>query len=158
MGWILLLIEKPNTMTKFYLLLIASALFASCKTATKSYNKGDYTNAIELGVKKLQKDPGDIETKELVKRNLAFRRKRFRFRYQHSCYWKIPSNRCTCNKRQIKKDRRVSLHFDFKMLLPFFTTDVQYSTVRPVNKPSNNFLLVTFGVDFAFNRKTEYHD
>lgn len=55
-------------MTKFYLLLIAaSAFFASCKTATKSYNKGDYTSAIELGVKKLQKDPYDAETKELIK-------------------------------------------------------------------------------------------
>lgn len=55
-------------MTKFYLLLIAATAFlASCKTATKSYNKGDYENAIELGVKKLQKDPSDYETKELVK-------------------------------------------------------------------------------------------
>ncbi|RYZ30898.1 MAG: hypothetical protein EOO10_01125 [Chitinophagaceae bacterium] len=55
-------------MTKFYLLLIAATAFiTSCKTATKSYNKGDYASAIELGVKKLQKDPSDFETKELVK-------------------------------------------------------------------------------------------
>lgn len=55
-------------MTKFYLLLIsAAAFFYSCKSASKAYNKGDYANAIELGVKKLQKDPYDAETKDLVK-------------------------------------------------------------------------------------------
>lgn len=60
-------------MTKFYLLLIAATAFITgCKTATKSYNKGDYASAIELGVKKLQKDPSDYETKELVKSAYSF--------------------------------------------------------------------------------------
>jgi len=55
-------------MTKFYLLLISAAAFLySCKSASKAYNKGDYADAIELGVKKLQKDPYDAETKDLVK-------------------------------------------------------------------------------------------
>jgi hypothetical protein len=55
-------------MTKFYLILLTAASFlVSCKTATKAYNKGDYADAIELGVKKIQKDPSDTETKELVK-------------------------------------------------------------------------------------------
>ena len=55
-------------MTKFYLLLLGYTLiFYSCKTASKAYNKGDYADAIELGIKKLQKDPNDYETKELVK-------------------------------------------------------------------------------------------
>jgi hypothetical protein len=54
-------------MTKFYLLLIAASLYLfSCKSASKSYNKGDYADAIELGVKKLQKDPYDAETKEII--------------------------------------------------------------------------------------------
>jgi hypothetical protein len=55
-------------MTKFYSYLFAACvLFAGCKSASKAYNKGDYTDAIELGVKKLQKDPYDAETKDLVK-------------------------------------------------------------------------------------------
>lgn len=54
-------------MTKFYTLLLAAVVFAGCKTATKAYNKGDYADAIELGVKKLQKDPSDGETLDLVK-------------------------------------------------------------------------------------------
>ena len=55
-------------MTKFYLLLLtASIFFISCKTATKAYNKGDYADAVEMGVKKLQKDPYDADTKDLVK-------------------------------------------------------------------------------------------
>ncbi len=55
-------------MTKFYLtLLTASLFFAGCKTAIKSYNKGNYDDAVELGVKKLIKDPNDADTKGLLK-------------------------------------------------------------------------------------------
>lgn len=60
-------------MTKIYFLLFASGLFLfSCSTPTKAYNKGDYADAIELGVKKLQKDPGDYETRDLVKSAYTF--------------------------------------------------------------------------------------
>jgi hypothetical protein len=55
-------------MTKFYFLLFSAALFlAGCQTASKAYNKGDYADAIELGIKRLQKDPADDETRDLVK-------------------------------------------------------------------------------------------
>ncbi|HVK98098.1 MAG TPA: hypothetical protein VM368_09775 [Flavisolibacter sp.] len=54
-------------MTKLYLLILSSLIFYSCKTASKSYQKGNYSDAIEIGIKKLQKDPNDNETKELVK-------------------------------------------------------------------------------------------
>ncbi|MDB5206328.1 MAG: hypothetical protein JWR72_1403 [Flavisolibacter sp.] len=60
-------------MTKLYLLLFAASIFfAGCKTVSKSYNKGDYADAVELGVKKLQKDPSDAETKDLVKSAYTF--------------------------------------------------------------------------------------
>ncbi len=60
-------------MAKIYILLItASLFFAGCKTATKAFNKGDYADAIELGVKKLNKDPYDADTKELVKTAYTF--------------------------------------------------------------------------------------
>ena len=57
-------------MTKFYTTFFLAAVtvfFVSCKSASKAYNKGDYTEAIERGIKKLQKDPYDAETKDLVK-------------------------------------------------------------------------------------------
>ena len=54
-------------MTKFYLLLIAASFLVRCKSVSKAYNKGDYADVIQLGVKKLQKDPNDTETKDLVK-------------------------------------------------------------------------------------------
>ena len=68
------LTRKPKTMTKLYsFLLAASLLFIySCKSASKSYQKGDYTDAIERGVKKLQKDPYDYETKDLVQKSYAY--------------------------------------------------------------------------------------
>jgi hypothetical protein len=58
-------------MTKIYLLIIACFLLLGygCKTAHKAYQKGDYTDAIELGVKKLQKNPRDAETRELIQRS-----------------------------------------------------------------------------------------
>jgi len=60
-------------MTKFYFLLFAALFFlGSCKTPTKAYNKGDYADAIELGVKKIQKDPYDAETNDLVKSAYTF--------------------------------------------------------------------------------------
>lgn len=61
-------------MTKLYSLAIVGSLFLfySCKTASKSYQKGDYTDAIERGVKKLQKDPSDYETKDLVQKSYNY--------------------------------------------------------------------------------------
>jgi tetratricopeptide (TPR) repeat protein len=55
-------------MNKFYLLAFVLAVsLGACKTASKAYDKGDYREAIELAVKRLQKDPADGETKALVK-------------------------------------------------------------------------------------------
>jgi hypothetical protein len=61
-------------MTKLYALAIGASLILlySCKSASKSYQKGDYTDAIERGVKKLQKDPGDYETKDLVQKSYTY--------------------------------------------------------------------------------------
>jgi hypothetical protein len=60
-------------MTKFYSFLFASAFFlAGCKSVSKAYNQGDYADAIELGIKKLQKDPADTETRDLVKSAYTF--------------------------------------------------------------------------------------
>ena len=60
-------------MTKLYFFAFAASfLIYSCKSASKSYQKGDYTDAIERGVKKLQKDPADYETKDLVQKSYTY--------------------------------------------------------------------------------------
>jgi hypothetical protein len=61
-------------MTKFYSIAIAASLLFiyGCKSASKSYQKGNYTDAIERGVKKLQKDPNDYETKDLVQKSYTY--------------------------------------------------------------------------------------
>jgi hypothetical protein len=66
--------RKTYTMTKLYSLVFVGSLFFmfSCKTASKSYQKGDYTDAIERGVKKLQKDPYDYETRDLVQKSYNY--------------------------------------------------------------------------------------
>ncbi|MFN2456878.1 MAG: hypothetical protein ABR502_01640 [Chitinophagaceae bacterium] len=60
-------------MTKFYLLLLISALYiTSCKTAGKAYEKGNYTEAIDLAIKKLKKNPNDGEAKALLQNAYKF--------------------------------------------------------------------------------------
>ena len=61
-------------MTKLYPFVIVCSLVLiyGCKTASKSYQKGNYTDAIERGVKKLQKDPNDYETRELVQNSYNY--------------------------------------------------------------------------------------
>ena len=60
-------------MLKFYTLLFLSICsLLACKTASKAYDKGDYANAIDLAIKKLQKDPNDGETKALLKNAYRF--------------------------------------------------------------------------------------
>jgi hypothetical protein len=61
-------------MTKIYPLAVAASLILiySCKSASKSYQKGDYTEAIDRGVKKLQKDPNDYETRDLVQKSYTY--------------------------------------------------------------------------------------
>jgi len=55
-------------MNKIYILvLFCSVTFFACKTATKAYDKGNYTSAIGLAIKKLQKNPNDGESKALAK-------------------------------------------------------------------------------------------
>ncbi len=54
-------------MTKLYsLLLLFSLYLLSCKTAGKAYEKGNYNDAIELAIKKLQKDPSDYDAKTVL--------------------------------------------------------------------------------------------
>jgi tetratricopeptide (TPR) repeat protein len=60
-------------MYKLYLFLIVLSLYVpGCKSANKAYQKGDYADAIELGVKKLQKDPNDYETKEIIQNSYTY--------------------------------------------------------------------------------------
>lgn len=52
----------------YTLLFIALTTLAfSCKTAKKLYERGDYTEAVELAAKKLQKDPDDPKLLDIIK-------------------------------------------------------------------------------------------
>lgn len=54
--------------SKLYILLVAGISFLafSCKTASKLYEKGNYTEAVELAAKKLQKDPDDAKLLDII--------------------------------------------------------------------------------------------
>ncbi|HRG94139.1 MAG TPA: hypothetical protein PLZ10_14380, partial [Chitinophagaceae bacterium] len=53
---------------KLYTLSLLAALLvlASCKTAKKMYEKGNYDEAVELAAKKLQKDPDDSKFRDII--------------------------------------------------------------------------------------------
>lgn len=54
-------------MKKIYpLILAATVLFYSCKTATKAFEKGDYEDAVSLAVKQLQKNGNDDAAKAIL--------------------------------------------------------------------------------------------
>lgn len=59
-------------MTKRYSLLLLPLLFAACKSPTKAFNQGNYTDAIERSVRKLQKDPGDGASKHILQSAYIF--------------------------------------------------------------------------------------
>ena len=51
----------------YFLLFIAvSTWLVSCKSASKLYQKGNYDEAVQVAVKKLQKDPNDPKLKSVV--------------------------------------------------------------------------------------------
>jgi len=55
-------------MKKIYTLIItATVLLYSCKTANKAFEKGDYQDAVSLAVKKLQKDGNDDASKAILR-------------------------------------------------------------------------------------------
>ena len=56
-------------MKKFYILfflVIVSIWMVSCKSASKLYEKGNYDAAVQVAVKKLQKDPNDSKLRSLI--------------------------------------------------------------------------------------------
>lgn len=59
---------------KLYTLLFAltSILAISCKTAKKLYKKGNYTEAVELAAKKLQKDPDDPKLLDIIRNGYGY--------------------------------------------------------------------------------------
>lgn len=50
-----------------FFLLATVLVLASCKTAKKMYEKGNYDEAVELAAKKLQKDPDDPKLLDIIR-------------------------------------------------------------------------------------------
>lgn len=54
---------------KFYTIITISfvLLFSACKSASKSYEAGNYDEAVELAIRKIQKDPDNREARSILK-------------------------------------------------------------------------------------------
>jgi hypothetical protein len=128
-------------MTKLYILtLLLSVSLLACKTASKSYQKGNYADALELGLKKLQKDPYDRNTLDLVK----------------SAY----NNAVDQHQQQIrslsayKEDSRYgSIFREYEELQRLYTIIHQYpSFIKDLNPSDYSDYLNTYGT-----KAVEYH-
>lgn len=62
---------KPK-LYSLLLIITSCVLIISCKTAGKMYQKGNYDEAVELAAKKLQKDPHDRKTLDLLQNSYRF--------------------------------------------------------------------------------------
>ena len=60
--------------TKLYTIFILSIVtfLFSCKSATKLYSKGNYDEAVEVAVKKLQKDPNDKQLRDVIQSSYRY--------------------------------------------------------------------------------------
>jgi hypothetical protein len=60
-------------MRKFYSIIVSmTVLFISCKSPAKLYDKGNYNDAMDAAIKKLQKDPNDYESREVMKKSYKY--------------------------------------------------------------------------------------
>ena len=60
-------------MTKLLTTVVVFAIvFSSCKSTSKAFQRGEYTDAIAIGVRKLQKDPSDAKTRDLVRSSYSY--------------------------------------------------------------------------------------
>lgn len=104
-------------MIKFSTLFICISLFAwACKTPVKAYDKGDYNNAIELSIRKLQKNPNDGETKALLQNA-------YRFAVQQG-EEKIRSLANSNNDTRFEQ-----MYFEYQKLQALYTTLQQYPSL-----------------------------
>src|SRR5690349_15116812 len=55
-----------------FLFIGTAVIFFSCKTAKKVYEKGNYDEAVELAARKLQKNPNDAATLDILKNSYRF--------------------------------------------------------------------------------------
>jgi tetratricopeptide (TPR) repeat protein len=62
---------KPK-LYPFFLIVILSIMAASCKTASKLYEKGNYDEAVSLAAKKLQKDPHDPKLLDIIRNSYRY--------------------------------------------------------------------------------------
>jgi hypothetical protein len=113
-------------MTKLYTLIFGCTLLLaySCKTTSKSYEKGNYEETIQRGVKKLQKDPYDYETRDMVQNSYKY------LVNQHEDRIRILSNS--------KNDSRFeSIYEEYRQLQSLYDMIHQYPAVAQAVKTTD---------------------
>lgn len=56
----------------YFIITLAAFFFTACKSPGKLYEKGNYNDAIDAAIKKLQKDPYDAENRDILKRAYSY--------------------------------------------------------------------------------------
>ena len=56
----------------FFFIAFAAVFFTACKSPAKLYNKGNYNDAMDAAIKKLQKDPNNYDSREVLKSSYKY--------------------------------------------------------------------------------------
>ena len=56
----------------YFLFALATFYLIACKSPSKLYEKGNYNDAIDVAIKKLQKDPYDHDNRDVLKKSYAY--------------------------------------------------------------------------------------
>ena len=56
----------------YFITVLIAVLFTFCKSPAKLYDRGNYNDAMDAAIKKLQKDPSDYESREVLKSSYKY--------------------------------------------------------------------------------------
>ncbi len=130
-------------MKRLYLFpVFAAVLFASCKSASKSYERGNFSEAIALSLKKLQKNPDDYDSRTVLKKAYTYGVSQ----YEDQIRILLNSNSDT------KYDQAYRQYMELQNL---YTTIRQYPTAAQYVKPADYSNLVETYSDKAANAHLE---
>lgn len=112
-------------MRKFYsLIAIAIVFFYSCKSASKLYEQGNYKDAMDVAIKKLQKDPNDYEYRDVMKKSYAYAVS------QHEDRIRILANGSNENKYEL-------IYGEYNQLQSLYDKIRRYPSISQLVKPTD---------------------
>ena len=132
-------------MRKFYSAIFFTAIFLACKSPAKLYDKGNYNDAMDAAIKKLQKDPYDYDSREVMKNS-----------YKYAVEEREDRIRILSNSSSETKYDQIYQHYD--QLQGLYERIRKYPTIAQFLKPTDYSSYLETYRDKAFQAHVERAD